>query len=183
MTEQVLFVCHANLCRSPMAEHLARRTLERWPVAVASAGTEAVTGRPIHPYAAVVTAARGVDTSGFRSRRLSADHLTEATLVLTATRRQRSFCVGLAPATVHRTFTLRQFARLAAAADPPPRATGRPVRAAVEAAARARSRLQPLPDADDLVDPIGGTAADFQRCAEEIERSMTPIGVLIAAAG
>ncbi|MFI6226030.1 low molecular weight phosphatase family protein [Micromonospora echinospora] len=183
MTEQVLFVCHANLCRSPMAEYLARRALDRWPVTVASAGTDAVPGRPIHPYAAVITAARGIDASGFRSRRLRVEQLTDATLVLTATRRQRTVCVGLAPATLHRTFTLRQFARLAAVADPPPRTADRPVRAAVEAAARARSRLQPMPDADDLVDPIGGTAADFQRCAEEIERSMAPIGVLIAAAG
>ncbi|SCL27329.1 low molecular weight phosphatase family protein [Micromonospora inyonensis] len=183
MTEQVLFVCHANLCRSPMAEYIARRALERWPVAVTSAGTNAVEGRPIHPYAAVITAARGIDASGFRSRPLRTDHLTEAALVLTATRRQRAVCVGLAPAAVHRTFTLRQFARLAAAADPPRRAAGRPVRAAVEAAVRARSRLQPVPDTDDLVDPIGGTAADFQRCAEEIERAIAPIGVLIAAAG
>ncbi|WP_416904510.1 low molecular weight phosphatase family protein [Micromonospora echinospora] len=183
MTEQVLFVCHANLCRSPMAEYLARRALDRWPVTVASTGTDAVPGRPIHPYAAVITAARGIDASGFRSRRLRVDQLTDATLVLTATRRQRTVCVGLAPATLHRTFTLRQFARLAAVADPPPRTADRPVRAAVEAAARARSRLQPMPDADDLVDPIGGTAADFQRCAEEIERSMAPIGALIAATG
>ncbi|WBB80850.1 low molecular weight phosphatase family protein [Micromonospora sp. WMMD882] len=183
MPEQVLFVCHANLCRSPMAEHIARRLLARWPVAVASAGTAAVPGRPMHPYAAFVTATRGGDPTGFRSRRLDAADLVEATLVLTATRRQRSFCATLAPAVLRRTFTLRQFARLAAAADPPSGGDGRPLRAVVEAAALARARLQPALDGDDLADPIGGGPADFTRCAEEIERSVAPIGALIAAAG
>lgn len=183
MTDQVLFVCHANLCRSPMAEYIARRLLHRWSVSVASAGTDAVPGRRMHPYAAFVTASAGADPSGFRSRRLSAAHLAGATLVLTATRRQRSVCAALAPAALPRTFTLRQFARLAEVAQPPTGAGERPLRAVVEAASRARGRLQPAPDGDDLPDPIGGTAADFIRCAEEIERSVAPIGVLIAAAG
>ena len=87
---------------------------------------------------------------------------------------------------LHRTFTLRQFARLAAAAAATAEAdpAGRPLRAAVEAAARARGRLQPAaPDADDLRDPIGGTPADFRRCAEEIERSIRPVLALIGTAG
>lgn len=183
MTDQVLFVCHANLCRSPMAEYIARRLLDRWPVSVASAGTHADPGRRMHPYAAFVTASGGGDPGGFRSRRLSAAHLAGATLVLTATRQQRSICAALAPAALHRTFTLRQFARLATVADPPTGACDRPLRAVVETANRARSRLQPARDGDDLPDPLGGTAADFMRCAEEIERSVAPIGVLIAAAG
>ncbi|MEV4495908.1 hypothetical protein AB0J84_09405 [Micromonospora arborensis] len=58
------------------------------------------------------------------------------------------------------------------------------MRAAVAAAAQARGRLQPAaPDEDDLRDPIGGTAADFRRCAEEIERSLRPLAALIGAAG
>ncbi|NJP35166.1 arsenate reductase/protein-tyrosine-phosphatase family protein [Micromonospora thermarum] len=184
MIDRVLFVCHANLCRSPMAEYLARRLLADRRVEVASAGTDAVEDRSMHPYAAEVAAGTGADPAGFRTRRLSREHLVGATLVLTATRRQRSVCTTLAPAVLHRTFTLRQFGRLAAAAEPAPEPAVDPLRAAIEAAARARGRLQPAaPDADDLRDPIGGTAADFRRCAEEIERSLRPLAALIGTAG
>ncbi|MDO3705375.1 low molecular weight phosphatase family protein [Micromonospora sp. C28SCA-DRY-2] len=184
MTDRVLFVCHANLCRSPMAEYLARRLLADRPVTVSSAGTDAVEGLAMHPYAAEVAAETGADPSGFRSRLLRPEHLEGATLVLTSTRRQRSVCTAMVPAVLHRTFTLRQFGRLAAAAEPPEDLADDSLRAAVVAAARARGRLQPAaPGADDLLDPIGGTATDFRGCAEEIERSLRPLAALIGAAG
>ncbi|MGC5019097.1 low molecular weight phosphatase family protein [Micromonospora sp. DT47] len=184
MVNRLLIVCHANMCRSPMAEYIARHLLGDRPITVASAGTHALEGRPMHPYAAEIAAETGADPSTFISRELRPDHLTEATLVLTATRRQRSMCTALAPGALHRTFTLRQFGRLAAAADPLPEPVDAPLRDAVRAAARARGRLQPAaPDADDLRDPVGGTPADFRRCAEEIERSMRPVLALIGATG
>ncbi|MFG2164364.1 arsenate reductase/protein-tyrosine-phosphatase family protein [Micromonospora chersina] len=191
MVDGVLFVCHANMCRSPMAEFIARRLLRDLPVAVASAGTDALDGAAMHPYAVEVAAGTGADPAAFRTRRLRPEHLTRAGLVLTATRRQRSICTALAPAALPRTFTLRQFARLAAAAGEAPEATepavpreDSPLRAAVAVAARARGRLQPAtPGADDLRDPIGGSPADFRRCAEEIERSIRPVLALIGTAG
>ncbi|MFI2711123.1 low molecular weight phosphatase family protein [Micromonospora sp. NPDC018662] len=184
MRDGVLFVCHANMCRSPMAEFIARRLLAGLPVTVASAGTDAVDGAAMHPYAVEVTAGTGADVTAFRTRRLCPEHLTGATLVLTATRRQRSACAALAPAALGRTFTLRQFARLADAAEPCGANGDTPLRVAVAAAVRARGRLQPAaPGADDLPDPIGGSPADFRRCAEEIERSIRPVRALIATAG
>ncbi|GAB3842573.1 hypothetical protein GCM10029963_15860 [Micromonospora andamanensis] len=129
MLSGVLFVCHANLCRSPMAEYTARRLLVGRQVTVASAGTDAVEGLAMHPYAAAIAAETGDDPTSFRSRRLLPEHLTDAVLVLTATRRQRSICTALAPAALHRTFTLRQFGRLAAAAEPPLDEQDDPVRA------------------------------------------------------
>ncbi|MBM0233237.1 low molecular weight phosphatase family protein [Micromonospora sp. STR1_7] len=184
MADRVLFVCHANLCRSPMAEYLARRLLADQPVTVASAGTDAMDGLTMHPYAMQVAAESGADPADFRSRTLRPEYLAEATLVLTATRRQRSVCTALAPAALHRTFTMLQFGRLTAAAEPDTEPADDPLGAAIAAAARARGRLQPAaPDADDLRDPIGGTAADFRRCAEEIERSLRPLAALIGAAG
>ncbi|UFN91734.1 low molecular weight phosphatase family protein [Micromonospora aurantiaca] len=186
MVDEVLFVCHANMCRSPMAEFIARRMLAGLPLAVASAGTDAIDGAAMHPYAVEVTAATGADPAAFRTRRLRPEHLTGAALVLTATRRQRSACTSLAPAALTRTFTLRQFARLAAEARPAEAEADEvtPLRAAMSAAVRARGRLQPAaPDAEDLRDPIGGSPADFRRCAEEIERSIWPVLALIATAG
>ncbi|MET7836978.1 low molecular weight phosphatase family protein, partial [Micromonospora sediminicola] len=134
MVDGVLFVCHANMCRSPMAEFIARRLLADLPVVVTSAGTDAVDGAAMHPYAVEVAAGTGADAAAFRTRRLRPEHLAGAALVLTATRRQRSACTALAPTALTRTFTLRQFARLAAAAEPAGATADTPLRAAVAAA-------------------------------------------------
>ncbi|MFG1951792.1 low molecular weight phosphatase family protein [Micromonospora sp. NPDC048830] len=184
MADRILFVCHANMCRSPMAEYLAGVLMRKLPVEVASAGVAALDGRRMHPFAAQIAAGTGRDPAEFRSRLLAPAHLADAALVLTATRRQRAACVSLVPAALHRTFTLRQFARLAALADAPDTTDAGVLAAAVRAAAVARGRLQPAaPADDDLDDPIGGTPADFRRCASEIERSLTPVAALIEAAG
>jgi protein-tyrosine phosphatase len=184
MVDRILFVCHANLCRSPMAEFLAGWLMAELPVEVASAGVGAVDGRPMHPYAAEVAAETGRDPAVFRSRALTAGDLADAALVLTASRRQRSACVSLAPAALHRTFTLRQFGRLAALAHTPDGTEAGALRAAVRAASLARGRSQPAaPSDDDLIDPLGGTPADFRRCARRIEQSLAPVAALIEAAG
>lgn len=183
MSGEVLFVCHANLCRSPMAEYLARHLLAGWSIPIASAGTDALDGHPMHPYAATVAEAAG-DPGSFRSRMLRHEHLAEAALILTATRQQRSICVSMTPAAVHRTFTLRQFGRLAAVADPPDGMASVPIPALVTAARQARSRLQPAgPHEDDLADPVGGSLADFRRCGDQIEAALSGIVRLIRAAG
>ena len=46
---KILFVCTANICRSPVAEHYLRRLVERIgpnAVEIASTGTHAVSGLP-----------------------------------------------------------------------------------------------------------------------------------------
>src|SRR5689334_20606506 len=123
---RVLVVCHANLCRSPIIERLARQALAKRlgdPVGgdqpsaweVTSAGTHAVPGRDMHPYADEALRECGADVTDFATRRLTADLVTRADLILTAARPQRAACVTLVPSAVPRTFTLREFAHLAAA--------------------------------------------------------------------
>jgi protein-tyrosine phosphatase len=80
MTTKVLFVCTANLCRSPMAEGVFRTLAERAGVAegfeIASAGTsDGFVGRPPAPEAIEVAASRGYDISGIRSRQLVSDDI------------------------------------------------------------------------------------------------------------
>jgi protein-tyrosine phosphatase len=155
----MLFVCRANLCRSAMAERLARA----FGLAADSAGTHAVPGHPMPEHAAAVLRERGADPAGFASRRVAPAMLTGADLVLTATRAERAYCVTLAPATAPRTFTLRQYGRYAAAlpgAAPPTPA----------AIAAVRGRLQPgSAEGDDLDDPYGGPIEGFRVCADRIE--------------
>jgi protein-tyrosine phosphatase len=81
MTTKVLFVCTANLCRSPMAEGVFRTLAERAGLAeafeIASAGTsDGFVGRAPMPEAIEVAASRGYDISGIRSRQLVTDDIS-----------------------------------------------------------------------------------------------------------
>jgi protein-tyrosine phosphatase len=171
----VLMVCTANYCRSPIAEQLltaaadARCGTGSW--AVSSAGTAAYSVRPIHEFSAQVLTDRGVYTPGHRSRLLDAAMLRSTDLVLTATREHRSAVVRLLPAAIGRTFTMLQFARLAALVPPLHGDDGAELgrRLVVEAKA-ARPLLQPVPpEEDDLPDPMGRPLAEFERCAARLD--------------
>jgi len=193
MRSGVLFVCHANICRSPLAEHIGATMFSRAPgtgsvtIPTASAGTHARDGLPMHPHAAAVLAERGFDPTRFRTRSLTAATVASAGLVLAAGRRERAACLDLVPGAVQRAFTLRQFARLSDAV------TSRdlldlglaermgPLDAVIAATTRARGRLQPVaPGEDDLADPIGEELPAFQRCAAMIEAALEPLARLIS---
>jgi protein-tyrosine phosphatase len=173
----LLFVCHANICRSPMAERLAKQALAGYDgITAASAGTHASPDEVMHPFAARVLRECGADPDGFRSRPLAAELVATADIVLAATRQERASCAALAPPAIGRVFTIRQFGRLAAAV---PRKTTVPE--LLEEVRVMRGSLQPVrPDEDDLPDPVHGTVADFRACAAEIRRSLAPALALIS---
>jgi L-threonylcarbamoyladenylate synthase len=85
----VLFVCLGNLCRSPMAEGMARDFVARdYPgssstLAVASAGVGALEGEPATEEAVRAMAARGIDITAHRARRVTPSMLAGFDLVLT----------------------------------------------------------------------------------------------------
>lgn len=118
MTARILTVCTGNICRSPLAEALIRSGVEGLPVTVESAGTGALDGEQ----ATVETVELGtqlarVDLGSHRSRYLTEDILEGVDLVLTMTIRHSSSVLSLAPALAKRTFTIREFAGLAASTD------------------------------------------------------------------
>src|SRR5436190_1104607 len=92
----VLHVCMGNICRSPMAERLLHQAArERVGDKVdelllsQSAGTGGWhEGDPMNPPAARELRRRGGDGTGFTARKLRAEHLDGADLVLTATDEQ-----------------------------------------------------------------------------------------------
>ena len=65
---KILFVCHGNICRSPMAEFvmkykLASAGIEGFEVASAATSTEEI-GNPVYPPARRMLNSHGIDCSG-----------------------------------------------------------------------------------------------------------------------
>ncbi|MCK9896574.1 protein-tyrosine-phosphatase [Frankia sp. AgB32] len=188
----VLMVCTGNLCRSPMAQHLAAAHFPANPpdpasrLLIHSAGIAAQPDDPMHPHAAALLHARGFDPAEFRARPLTADLVEASDLVLTATREHRSEVVGLAPRALRRTFTMREFSRLTSGVRGGDLPTGqlRLVGEALAAEAwRARGAGRMVPAAlDDLSDPVGQSRDKFEACATMIDDALAgPLSLLARA--
>ena len=79
---KILFVCHGNICRSPMAEFIFRKLLEerglqaRFSVASAATSREEIwngVGNPVYPPARAELAKHGISCEGKRARQLTAE--------------------------------------------------------------------------------------------------------------
>ena len=73
---KILFVCHGNICRSPMAEFvmkykLASAGIEGFEVASAATSTEEI-GNPVYPPARRMLNSHGIDCSGKHARQMTA---------------------------------------------------------------------------------------------------------------
>jgi protein arginine phosphatase len=93
MSKRILLVCTGNICRSPLAEALVRRSLEEHGVSdvtVLSAGTGAWDGAPASEGAYLVGLERGLDLSGHRARLLTRELVESADLILTMARHHRA---------------------------------------------------------------------------------------------
>lgn len=105
---QVLFVCTANISRSPYLELVARaRAGDGGPV-FASAGVYARNDTLIDPAMAVELTARGIASDEFRSRRLTAPLVDEADLVLTAEASHRAAILDEHPIATRKVLTVGQ---------------------------------------------------------------------------
>lgn len=73
---KILFVCHGNICRSPMAEFLFRELTRqrglaaRFETASAATSTEEI-GNPVYPPVRRLLSSHGIDCSGKRARQLT----------------------------------------------------------------------------------------------------------------
>ena len=118
----VLFVCIGNVCRSPYAEILLRSRLTDLGAAdrfdVGSAGVFAEVGRPMHRRMGLRLVEAGASPEGFVARQFEERMVPPTGLVLTLTRDIRARVLEEVPAALRRTFTLLEFATLAAAAAP-----------------------------------------------------------------
>ncbi|MGD7707105.1 hypothetical protein [Microlunatus sp. Y2014] len=176
---QLLYVCHGNQCRSPYLHLVTRHELARRGIAsviVESAGTDAVAGRPVAEPVQAALAARTVDATGFRSRRLTAEQVTRAQLVLTADRRSRAAVARLVPLAAGRTFTVLQVRRLLPTIRPLPHEVDQ----LVHSLAAARGLLGPTSADDDIVDPWLQRPATYRRAIAAMQDALVPVVDVLA---
>jgi protein-tyrosine phosphatase len=173
----VLFVCTGNICRSPTAEALARRELERHPgvpIQVSSAGSHALEGNPAASRSMLAAATRGASLERHFARELTRRRVRAADLILCMAAEHRPFVLSYDRAAAGRTFLLATFARVAGQWD---WLATSPAGLVALAAEHAREQ-----DGDDIDDPLGQSPDAYAACAERLDGLVTPvIGALIKA--
>jgi protein-tyrosine phosphatase len=153
----ILVLCTANMCRSPMAQALLARELAAAGAAgsVRSAGLLRDGEQP-PPEVISAMAAYRLDVSAHRSHVVKAADLSAADLVLAMARAQVRHAVITAPEAWPRAFTLKELVRRGQQVGPRP--PGQPVASWLARIHDGRDRSALLGDsqADDVADPIGG---------------------------
>lgn len=85
--KHILFVCHGNICRSPMAEYLMKYLVQSkglegaFHIASAATSTEEI-GNPIYPPAARTLASHGIPCAGHTARQLQRSDYTTYDLLI-----------------------------------------------------------------------------------------------------
>jgi protein-tyrosine-phosphatase len=90
--KDVLFVCTANMCRSPLAQAIAADLAERrglHELRFESAGRDAFDGRAATDHALAVAGEHGLDLAGHRSRPLTPELVERADVVVALDRKAR----------------------------------------------------------------------------------------------
>jgi protein-tyrosine phosphatase len=180
----ILIVCTGNTCRSPMGAALLSTRLEEQGLSahVHSAGL-LHSGQPATPHAVTVMAARGLDTSAHRSRRLSAGLAGAADLVVAMAREHVREVVATCPPAWTRTFTLKEIVRRGEQLGP--RKAGQALAEYLDVLHQGRRPADLLgasPD-DDVDDPIGDPLSAYERTATELEDLTARLARLLAGAG
>ncbi|HJB11798.1 MAG TPA: hypothetical protein H9786_14965 [Candidatus Brachybacterium merdavium] len=168
----ILVVCTANICRSPVGAAMLQNAVAGSGILVGSTGTHAVTGRrPVPEAVEYVHRRTGVVLQG-EGTQLTRRRAEAAGLILTMSEAQRTFVAQCAPSSLRRVFTLRQFVRIVPWL--PEGATFPSVVAIAEAAARCRALIGPdMVIGDDIEDPYGAAPEVYQRSFSIIEDAVS----------
>lgn len=194
---EIMTICTGNICRSPLAELLLRTRLAGLDARASSARTRGLASAPMTEEAQRLAVARGVDPSvadAHRSRFLTELHLGSPDLILAMTREHRRAVAELAPARLRSTFTVREFARLAAAVsdeqitaavtNAPQQDAASRLRAASTLLAGQRGLVPPPddPDDDDVIDPYRRSWATYERSAGQLDPAIEEVVRVVSLA-
>lgn len=138
----ILFVCTGNICRSPIAEAIAKRLWQgraRDKMKIHSAGTVALPGFKAAPLSIKMMKKRGIDINLHRSTPLTTKTIEEADLILVMEQEHRKQILHTSPSAEGKVFLLKHFA---------------------------------LGIEEDIDDPIGGSPQNHQKCVQQIEESI-----------
>jgi len=172
----ILFVCTGNICRSPMAEYVARSWVDEsnLEVETSSAGL-ALEGDGPTDHAIAVMRDRSIDMSPHRARRLSPELVAGADLILGMTSRHAREAIIIDFENAHRVYTLREFARLVERHGP------RPTEVTLESylvslgSHRPTARVGAAGHDDDIEDPYGRRRKRYIKAAQEIEDALAVV--------
>jgi protein-tyrosine phosphatase len=158
-----------------MAAALLSRRLDDAGVEAAVSSTGILfDGKPATDHGVAVMADRGIDTSGHRSRKLRAEMVTGADLVIGMARGHVAEALAFGSEIWGRAFTLKEIVRLGEeqggreAGEPLQQWLARLHEARLQSGRRPTDLFAPSAD-DDVADPIGGPRRSYQRTAEELD--------------
>lgn len=182
---EVLVVCTANICRSPLAAVLLDSYLRTHlppgvSVAVTSAGVRAREGHAATDHMVTIAQDWGLDLHAHQSRAVTAERAAAADLVITMERAHRDAIARLAPGLAERTFTLPELAALAEQVAPDSAQVPAGLPALVRRLHGARARVWAADG--DVADPIGGPRAGYDATASELLAYVERIGPVLTAA-
>ena len=84
----ILVVCVGNICRSPMAEYLLKQDYPQ--LMIDSAANSGLSGHPADDKAQLCMQHLGIDISGHIAKKLNAEHLKKADLILVMSKNQQA---------------------------------------------------------------------------------------------
>lgn len=148
-----------------LGRHLGTRGVA---ASVSSAGLMGA-GFPPPPEAVAAMARRGLDTSAHRSRCLGVEDLTRADLVVAMAREHVREAVLTVGPVWPRTFTLKELVRRGEEAGACSPGQELAEWLAKLHAGRVRAELLGSDPLDDVGDPIGGSSADYEATARELD--------------
>lgn len=166
----VLFVCTANIARSPYAERRAAHLVESvsdGDTEIASAGVPGFPGRDMDRFMAAELERRGGEWTGHVSRSLTRDTLADASLVVTFEFAHRVRIADAWPDQEIKVFGLHQLAEGISRFSLPRRGLAL-LDGVYETTAPDGMHL-------DVLDPHGRGRAAARRCADEIDAALAVI--------
>jgi protein-tyrosine phosphatase len=166
---ELVIVCTGNRFRSPLAAAVVEQLVAGLPVEVTSLGTLDLHGSP--PLRTAVKQANrlGLDLADHQARTLVGTDLSRADLVVGFERAHIGAAVLEANAPRERSFLLTEIVELLDTATVQDGDPLRRARAAVEEAATAR-REDERTWADEIPDPLGGSARLARQVADDVQR-------------
>ena len=184
--KRVLFICTGNTCRSPMAEAMLRHSARERGLAVEvrSAGTSTIHGMPVSDKSIQALKSRLIEHEGTSSP-VQAELVKWADYIFTMTEGHKQSLMLMYPESSGKVYTLKEFAWLTPNNEQLLRQLdsliaelqtlhqlGQPLDEEIRKAAMELEQVIP---SFDIVDPFGGSQAQYDACAAEIEQAIHQI--------